>query len=59
METRKYPSYSLAELERFVAEGRGNSVMKQEIADRKSGASTYKVTPQILGGTVQAKIGRL
>ena len=34
METRKYPSYSLAELESFVAEGRGNEVMEREIAAR-------------------------
>jgi len=46
-------------LESFVAEGRGNEVMEREIAARKSGASTHKVTPQILGGMVQSKIGRM
>lgn len=56
---RKYPSYSLADLEKAVAEGRGNPVMVQEIADRKSGASQHKVTPQILGGQVQTKLGRM
>lgn len=43
---RKYPSYTLADLEKFVAEGRGNPVMVQEIADRKSGVSKHAVTPQ-------------
>jgi hypothetical protein len=57
--TRKYPSYTLADLEKAVVEGRGNPVMVQEIADRKSGASQHKVTPQILGGQVQVKLGRM
>jgi hypothetical protein len=56
---RKYPSYTLAELEKFVAEGKGNPTMVQEIADRKSGASIPKSTPQILGGKAQVKIGRM
>jgi hypothetical protein len=56
---RKYPSYTLAELKKFVAEGRGNAVMEQEIKDRESGASQVKTAPQILGGKAQTKIGRL
>jgi hypothetical protein len=56
---RKYPSYTLADLEKFVAEGKGNPAMVQEIADRKSGASHTKVTPQILGGKAQTRIGRM
>jgi hypothetical protein len=59
MDARKYPSYTLADLERFVAEGKGNAVMIQEIADRKSGASQTKVTPQIIGGKAQVKVGRM
>jgi len=57
--TRKYPAYTLADLEKFVAEGRGNVVMVQEIAARKTGTSVRLVTPQIFGGKVQAKIGRM
>jgi hypothetical protein len=56
---RKYPSYTLAELEKFVAEGKGNPAMVQEIADRKAGISKVSVTPQILGGKIQTKIGRM
>lgn len=56
---RKYPSYSLAELEIFIANGEGTPVMIQEIADRKSGASQHKVTPQLIGGRVVTKVGRM
>lgn len=56
---RKYPSYTLADLEKMVAEGRGNAVMEQEIADRKSGVSAVKTTPQILGGKAQVRLGRM
>ena len=44
---RKYPAYTLADLEKFVAEGRGNPAMVEEIAARKSGASPVRVVPQI------------
>lgn len=40
--TRKYPSYTLAELESFVAAGRGNDVMIAEIAARKAGSRPTK-----------------
>lgn len=43
----------------FVASGQGNAVMVQEIADRKAHVSVIKATPQILGGKVQTKIGRM
>lgn len=56
---RKYPAYSLAKLEALVEAGEGNPVMVQEIADRKAGISTIRVTPQIEGGKVQTKIGRM
>jgi hypothetical protein len=54
-----YPSYTLADLKKAVAEGRGNPKMEQEIADRESGKSAIRVTPQIMGGKVQTKIGRM
>jgi N-methylhydantoinase B/oxoprolinase/acetone carboxylase alpha subunit len=56
---RRYPSYTLADLEKAVAAGRGTPEMMQEIADRKSGASVIKVTPQILGGKAQTRVGRM
>lgn len=56
---RKYPAYTLAELETIVAEGRGNDVMVKEIADRKAGISKPFVVPQIEGGKAQTKIGRM
>jgi hypothetical protein len=59
MDARKYPSYTLADLEKFVAEGKGNAAMVQEIADRKSGASKTRETPQILGGKAQIRVGRM
>lgn len=56
---RKFPSYTLAQLEQMVAEGRGNAAILEEIAARKAGTSEAKVTPQILGGKVQTKLGRM
>lgn len=56
---RKYPSYTLAQLETFVAEGRGNDVMVQEISDRKAGTSAVLVVPQIEGGKSTVKVGRM
>jgi hypothetical protein len=57
--TRKYPSYTTAQLEAFVASGQGNAVMVKEIADRKAGFSVIHATPQLHGGKVQIKIGRM
>lgn len=56
---RKYPSYTLAQLEAFVAEGKGNDVMIAEIAARKAGANAALVVPQIEGGKPTPKVGRL
>ena len=56
---RNYPSYTTAQLESAVAAGRGNETMVQEIANRKSGVSVIRLTPQIMGGKVMAKVGRL
>lgn len=58
-QTRKYPAYTLAQLEGFVAEGKGTPVMVQEIADRKSGKSVYRPTPQVGGGVSVFRVGRL
>ncbi len=57
--TRNYPSYTTAQLEAYVAAGRGNETMIQEIANRKAGASVVRVTPQIMGGKVVVKVGRI
>lgn len=54
-----YPSYTLKDLEKFVAEGKGNPAMVLEIENRKAGTSKPKVTPQIMGGKVQTKLGRM
>lgn len=56
---RKYPSYTLSQLEAAVAEGRGNPVMVEEIANRKSGVSQHLVVPQIEGGMVKPRLGRM
>lgn len=56
---RKYPSYTLAQLEAIIAEGRGNPVMVQEVAARKAGSSIALAVPQILGGKAQVKVGRM
>ncbi len=56
---RKYPGYTLAQLEAVVAEGLGTDLMVQEIAARKAGASKTFETPQIIGGKVRTRIGRL
>ena len=56
---RKYPSYTLDQLEAFVVEGRGNDVMIKEIADRKAGVSKALVVPQIEGGKPKPKVGRM
>lgn len=56
---RKYPGYTLAQLEAAVADGRGTPVMVQEIADRKAGLSEALVVPQIEGGKPVHKIGRM
>lgn len=56
---RKYPSYTLSQLESAVAEGRGNPIMEAEIFTRKSGASVVFSTPQIEGGKPAPKLGRM
>lgn len=46
---RNYPSYTTAELEAYVASGRGDmTAIKEEIAARKTGTSQHTITPQII-----------
>ena len=47
---RLYPAYTLAQLEAFVAQGRGCAAMLREIEARKSGASKPFVVPQLEKG---------
>lgn len=45
---RKWPSYTNAELEKFIAEGSQKSAeMQQELEDRNAGKSKSLVTPQV------------
>jgi hypothetical protein len=64
--TRKYPSYTTAELEAFIAEGITEFRSAEKVADiktevdaRKAGVSVYRPTPQIEGGIVRPIIGRM
>ena len=57
--TRKFPAYTLAQLEAFVAAGTGSDAIVAEIEARKSGASTVCKTPQIMGGKPAFRIGRM
>ena len=57
---RKFPAYTLAELKSWVAAGTATNLdaVLAEIAAREAGATHYKV-PQIEGGKVQPRIGRM
>jgi hypothetical protein len=63
MTNRIYPSYTTKQLKEIVAVGNLSddmtAQMNAEIEARESGLSVTKVTPQIMGGIVQAKVGRL
>lgn len=56
---RAFPAYTLAQLEAFVAAGTASPAIVAEIDARKSGASVARVVPQILGGKVQIRLGRM
>ena len=60
---RMYPSYTTKQLKEIVAVGNLSddmtAKMNAEIKDREEGLSVTKVTPQIEGGMVQVKVGRL
>lgn len=59
--TRKYPSYTTKELKEFIARDgeNANPVMVKEVADRESGASVPRLTPQVAGGRVIPRLGRM
>jgi hypothetical protein len=56
---RKFPGYTLAELKAFVAAGKGTAEMMTEIANREIGTSTHYRVPQLIGGKVSLRIGRM
>lgn len=59
--TRKFPGYTTAELKEFVAKAgdAANPVMVKEITDREGGISRPHVVPQIKGGLVVPRLGRM
>jgi hypothetical protein len=63
MANRMYPAYTTKQLKEIVAVGNLSDDMtaqiNAEIAAREAGLSVTKITPQIEGGMVQAKVGRL
>lgn len=56
---RKFPGYTLKQLEEIVAAGRGTPAMLDEIEARKAGRSRARVTPQIQGGIAVPRLGRM
>ena len=66
---RKYPSYTTAQLESAIADIKANETgsdacmcmiaMSDEVARRKAGLSQVAVTPQLIGGKIVTKIGRM
>jgi hypothetical protein len=66
---RKYPSYTTAQLESAIAEIKANETgsdacmrviaMGDEVARRKAGISQAAITPQLAGGKIMTKIGRM
>jgi hypothetical protein len=56
---RKFPGYTLAQLEEFAAHGKSTPTMLKEIEDRKAGHSVVARTPQIDGGRTTPRIGRM
>jgi len=61
-DARMYPGYTTVQLKEFVkkeSDPETKKKMEAEIAARESGASTVRVTPQILGGKPVNKIGRM
>lgn len=64
--TRKFPGYTTAQLEASIAEGitENRSVgifnkMVEEVSARKACASIPFAVPQIKGGTLVFKVGRM
>jgi hypothetical protein len=59
--TRKYPAYTTEQLKEFIAKDgdNANPVMVKEVADREAGISVPRFTPQIEGGLVIPRLGRM
>lgn len=64
--TRKYPSYTTAQLETFVAEGVTEFRSAEKVADiaaevaaRKAGLSVHRPTPVTHGGITIPRLGRM
>ena len=60
---RMFPSYTTAQLRAFLETdqvvGAQRAKMEAEIIARETGASVPAETPQIIGGKVQHRVGRL
>lgn len=56
---RMYPSMTTTQLRQWVESGDATPLAMEELARRDSGESQVRVTPQIMGGKVQTKIGRM
>jgi hypothetical protein len=60
---RMFPSYTTAQLKEFLKthemDDEKRKKMETEVANRESGASVVRKTPQIEGGKVITKVGRL
>ena len=56
---RKFPGHTLAELKAFVAAGKGTAEMMTEVENRETGANTHYRVPQLIGGKVSLRIGRM
>lgn len=54
--TRKYPGFTLAQLEVAVSEGRGTPAMLEEIEARRNGSSVPFVVPQIAPVVVKPEV---
>lgn len=64
--TRRYPSYTTAQLESFVAEGVTEFRSAEKVADiaaevaaRKAGLSVHRPTPVTHGGIAIPRLGRM
>jgi hypothetical protein len=64
--TRKYPSYTTAQLKAFVAEGVTEFSSAEKVADiaaevarREAGISVHRPTPVVEGGFVIPRLGRM
>ena len=56
---RKFPGHTLAELKAFIAAGKGTAEMMTEVENRETGANTHYRVPQLIGGKVLLRLGRM